>query len=95
MTQESVIQEELAALFDRRAARAAFATHWRETAADLQLEVTGVGPLRFPISQATVRRLRSVARQSGSLLPSCIPITVSRPGVTSRCSSPPQRSGPG
>ncbi|MGE0787632.1 MAG: 2OG-Fe(II) oxygenase [Sandaracinaceae bacterium] len=59
---ESLIQEALSELVDADFARGPFATHWRGPASDLELEVTGVGEIRFPVSKATVQALRSVAR---------------------------------
>jgi len=62
MELQALVQEELKELLDSRVARAAFATTRATAAEDLALSVKGVGPITFPVSKATVRKLRSVAR---------------------------------
>lgn len=64
MQSESLIHDDLVELFDAEgaSARGPFATYWRGSASDLALEVSGVGPIGFPVTRATVRTLRSVAR---------------------------------
>ena len=62
MELKALVQDELEELFDSRAPRAAFATTRAMNAGDLALSVEGVGPISFPVSKTTVRKIRSVAR---------------------------------
>lgn len=62
MELQAPVQEELKELLGAHAARGAFATVRTAPAEDLALSVKGVGPVSFPVTKATVRALRSVAR---------------------------------
>ena len=54
--------DEVTAALTAIKAKGAFATELARSSDDLHIEVAGVGPIRFPISAATARKLCAVAR---------------------------------